>query len=180
MIDCNGVGYQCQAPLGTAERLQQRGDHVRLFVLVVQQEELPRLLGFATPEERDLCRLLLKIGGIGPSLALALLSADSPERLLHAIEAQDLNWLKRIKGVGPKTAQRICFEVKERAAQWLGVIGREHTTAPTPHDAIGNDAVQALVSLGFLAGEAETRVNKVRQADPDAGAEAIVKAALRG
>jgi len=181
ILRVGGVGYRLQAPLGTAERLrQERGADapVRVYTLTVAQEDLPRLLGFANEEERELCRLLLKVAGIGPSLALALLSADSPRRLLSAIEGEDVVWLKRVKGVGAKTAQRICLEIKDKARSWLETLGG--TSEPTPRDPLSHDAVLALTSLGFAPTEAETRVDAARRAQPDADAESLVKAALRG
>ena len=180
VLAVGGLGYALQTPLGTGARLGRRGDEARVFVLTVRQDELPKLLGFATHEERDLCSLLLRVAGIGPSLALALLSADSPRRLLQAIQQEDVAWLKRVKGVGAKTAQRICLEIKDRAGKWLALLGPEGSGPPPEQDPIRTDAEQALVALGFAQSEAETRVEKARSSDPEAPVEALVKSALRG
>lgn len=179
VVRVGGVGYQCQVPLGTGERLERCDGGVLVYVLTVSQEDLPRLLGFASTEERDLCRLILKVGGIGPALALSLLSADSPRQLLRAIETEDVAWLKRIKGIGAKTAQRICLEIKDRATTWLTTLGAE-SEPKTPRDPVQDDAIQALVSLGFSAAEAEKRVDSARKKDADAATEELVKTALRG
>lgn len=179
VLEAAGVGFRLQTPLGTASRLGKTGESVRCYVCTVRQDELPKLLGFATREERDLCVLMLRVAGIGPSLALALLSADTPRRLLTAIQSEDVAWLKRVKGVGAKTAQRICLEIKDRAGTWLQALGRDSAPAE-PVDPIRTDAEQALVALGFSPSEAETRVAKVREASPEAAVEDLVKAALRG
>lgn len=179
VIDTGGIGYRCQVPLGTGHRAEQHDGRILVYTLTVAQDDLPRLLGFATVEERELCQLLLKVAGIGPALALSLLSADTPRRLLQAIEAEDVAWLKRIKGIGAKTAQRICLEIKDRAALWLETLG----AAPASERGVDrsfDDAVRALVSLGFAAAEAEQRVDAARRRHTDADTEAIVKAALRG
>lgn len=180
ILDVGGAGYTLHTPLGTATRLGRTGERALCYVLTVRQDELPRLLGFASVEERDLAALILRVAGIGPALALALLSADTPRRLLEAIQAEDVAWLKRVKGVGAKTAQRICLEIKDKAGEWLQIVGREDSAeAPAP-DPVRTDAEQALVALGFSPSEAETRVAKVREKDESANVEAVVKAALRG
>jgi Holliday junction DNA helicase RuvA len=179
VVSVGGLGYQLHVPLGSGERLQRTAGKVRVFTLTVAQDELPKLLGFASEDERELCALLLKVAGVGPSLALALLSADQPHRLLHAIHDEDVAWLKRIKGVGPKTAQRICLEIKDKAGKWLARLGPDGRRTPSRDPALG-DAVAALASLGYTPSEAETRVLAAREKSPDAGVEALVKAALRG
>ncbi|HMQ23780.1 MAG TPA: Holliday junction branch migration protein RuvA [Planctomycetota bacterium] len=180
VVEVAGLGYALQTPLGTAARLGRPGATVRCYICTVRHDELPRLLGFASKEERDLCTLLLKVAGIGPSLALALLSADTPRRLLEAIQNDDVLWLKRVKGVGAKTAERICLEVRDRAATWLSAFTHDPTTKAATRDPRRVDAEQALVALGFSDKEAEARVSKVLERDADADVEALVKAALRG
>ena len=180
MLRVGGLGYELQCPLGTGERLVEHADGRRVYVLTVAQDDVQRLLGFASLEERELCRLLLKVSGIGPALVLALLSADTPRRLLEAIDREDVTWLKRVKGVGQKTAQRICLEVKDKAAKWLqslGGVASEGTVAAS--DPVLDDAVLALAALGFTAAEAEKKIEVARKKSPDADTEALVKAALR-
>jgi Holliday junction DNA helicase RuvA len=180
VVAVGGLGYQCQVPLGTAQRLRRQGERVRVFTLTVVQEELPKLLGFASEEERDLCRLLLKVSGVGPALALALLSADSPRRLLEALQEADVAWLRRIKGVGAKTAERLCLELRDQAKEWLPRLSGGGVLPRPPRDAVAADAALALTSLGFTPIEAESRVAVARERQPQADAEALIKAALRG
>lgn len=180
VLDVGGVGYRLQTPLGTASRLGGKGASVRAYVWTVRQDELPKLLGFATREERDLATLLLRVAGIGPSLALALLSADTPRRLLEAIRSEDVAWLKRVKGVGAKTAQRICLEIRDRAGEWMHAFDLDSGRHVEPKDEKRIDAEQALVALGFSDKEAEARVTKALERDANVDVESLVKAALRG
>lgn len=174
------VAYQLRVPVGTGQRLRSDGGHARVFAQTCVQDELPRLFGFASREERDLFRLLIKVQSVGPSLALSLLSADSPHRILAAIRDEELDYLKRIKGIGAKTAQRLCLEIKDRAGTWLDSLAADQDLIPRPGvDSGVEDAVLALGSLGFSSPEARTRVEKVRQAQPDADTQTLVKAALR-
>ncbi|MEZ5990196.1 MAG: Holliday junction branch migration protein RuvA [Planctomycetota bacterium] len=171
------VGYRLRTPLGTAHRLGQ--DPVRVWVLTVQQDDLPRLLGLAGRRERELCALLLGISGVGPKLALSLLSADGPERILQALADEDLAFLRAIKGLGPKTAQRLCLECRDKARTWLVELGGATAAPPDPADEGLEDAVLALTALGFPAAEAEAKVRRARGAAPEAGLEELVKRALR-
>lgn len=174
------IAYSLQTPLGTAQRLVEYGDWVRVYTLTITQDEQAKLLGFASAAERDLCRLLLKVSGVGPKLALSLLSADSPQRILTALSDEDHSYLSSIKGIGPKTAQRLCLEIKERAQRWLvelGLPGIERGEAASPEV---DDAIMALTSLGFSPSDAKTRVRRALKGEPEAGTERLVKAALRG
>ncbi len=176
--ELGAVLYQARVPLGTAERLEKTGALVRLFVTTCVVEDLPRLFGFATEEERELFLLLRKVSGVGPKLALSLLFVDMSGHLLTAIHSEDVGFLKSIKGVGAKTAQRICLEIKDSAGKWLLSLGRPKAAPRT--DPRLEDAVLALVSLGFAQSDAETRVRKANEAQQEAPTEELVKAALRG
>jgi len=174
------IAYSLRVPLGTFARVEQHGGFQRVYVLTCAQDDLPRLFGFATKTERDLCRLLLKVAGVGPSLALALLSADSPDAILGAIEREDVKMLTTIKGIGAKTAKRLCLEIKEQAGAWLKNMRVAGTPTPArAADPVRDDAVLALASLGYSTTEAEERVDRARGDEPDADVETVVKAALR-
>ena len=174
------IAYSLQTPLGTAQRLGAQDDRVRVYTLTITQDEQSKLLGFASEAERDLCRLLLKVSGVGPKLALTLLSADRPQRILSALSEEDHAFLSSIKGIGPKTAQRLCLEIKERARRWLAELGVGKVERAAMNRMEVEDAMTALTSLGFTASEAQTRVRKVLKTKPDADTEALVKAALLG
>lgn len=171
------VAYQLRTPLGTAERLGQKKGLARVYTLTVSQDELPRLLGFASREERELCQLLLQVSGIGPRLALSLLSADTPQRLLEAISQEDLVFLKSIKGLGPKTAGRLILECKDKVQTWLQEVGHEPTAHSVSPAAL--DATAALLALGFASAEADSKVGKALKKAPQATTEELVKLALR-
>ncbi len=171
------IAYQMRTPLGTGERLGEEQGLRRVYTLTVSQDDLPHLLGFASREERALCQLLLQVSGIGPRLALSLLSADTPRRLLEAISQEDLVFLKSIKGLGPKTAGRLILECKDKVKTWLDEVGKD-ASAPRQSPAAG-DAAAALLALGFASSDAEKKVGKALQQAPDATVEELVKLALR-
>ena len=171
------IGYQMRTPLGTAERLCEEQGLKRVYTLTVVQDERPQLLGFASPEERELCQLLLQVSGIGPRLALSLLSADTPRRLLEAIAQEDLVFLKSIKGLGPKTAGRLVLECKDKVQAWLDKVGLDPAVQQSSPAA--EDAAAALMALGFSSSEAETKVGKALAQSPEATIEELVKLALR-
>ncbi|PIE24173.1 MAG: Holliday junction branch migration protein RuvA [Planctomycetota bacterium] len=174
------ISYELRTPLGTGARLPRNGRIARCWVATSSVDDLPRLFGFASQEERELFGLVRKVSGVGPSLALALLSADAPERLLQAIEAGDAKFLQRIKGIGKKTAERICLELQDRASkllQTLGFAGSSVEAAPALSP-VQEDAIAALVSLGFAELDAHQRIEKLPPKLSAAPVEELIKAAL--
>jgi len=152
ILDINGIGFKIKVPLSTEISLKL-GDEVKIFVIVNIREEHIRLFGFKTQEERELFAKLQSISGIGPALAMAVLSGGSPESLREAILSEDLAFFKRIKGVGAKTAKRIILELKEAIKNLKFQMSSYEGFAGSLH----KDAVSALVALGYnnsLAAEA--------------------------
>jgi len=182
VIDCNGVGYHAQCSARTLERLPPVGGVATLKVETLMREDSIRLLGFAERAERDWFRLLVTVQGVGPRIALAILSILDAETLLAAIAAGDKAAVARADGVGPKLAQRIVSELKDKAGSMFFAGGAGAAAprggAPAPAGAAGaaNDAVSALVNLGYRQAEAFTAVAKAAQAQ---GAAATVDALIR-
>ncbi|HHI81388.1 MAG TPA: Holliday junction branch migration protein RuvA [Planctomycetes bacterium] len=180
------LAYRCRCPLRTFDRLQEKagsGAPARVFVLTVSQDDLPRLLGFATREERELCRMFLKVSGVGPSLALALLSSDQPRALLRALRDRDIPFLKSIRGIGAKTAERLALETTDKAAEWLQAMGEGEPfseTAGGGPSPLLRDARAALESLGFSAEESKKRVETTAKKLQDPDLETLVRASLKG
>src|SRR5688500_6514335 len=112
VLRAGGVGYEFKVSLTTAGALQ-RGEHRTLFTILHVVDGMPTLLGFATRSERDLARKLISVAGIGPTLALAMLSVWSPAEVVAAFARSDVAALKRVKGVGQKTAERLCLELRD-------------------------------------------------------------------
>ncbi|HKA25429.1 MAG TPA: Holliday junction branch migration protein RuvA [Candidatus Eisenbacteria bacterium] len=144
-IEAAGVGYGVQISLSTFEALPRVGEDVELFTTLVVREDSHQLFGFATRDERRLFELLMTVSGVGPKVALAVLSGLRPEALTRSIRENDVGALTTVSGVGRKTAERILVDLRDK----LG--GEPVTAASTPSVAGGafEDAVGALVSLGF-------------------------------
>ncbi|MBW3661433.1 MAG: Holliday junction branch migration protein RuvA, partial [Gemmatimonadetes bacterium] len=146
LLEVGGVGYRLAIPLSTYEALPREGEEVALLThLHVREDELA-LYGFATERERALFETLVGVSGIGPRLALQVLSRLSPERFVVAIRGQDLVTLRGIPGVGKKTAERMVLELKDRLEEYAEEI---EAAPPATLNTEGEDAVKALVALGI-------------------------------
>ncbi len=184
VLNCNGVGYRIEVPITTAERIPPAGKPVRLHVCPVYREDSQALYGFATGEERDFFQLLTaRVSGIGPKTALSLMSRLSLPLLREAIARGDTALLAHCPGIGRKTAERLCVELKDKLGGFAAAAAAPDGRAATPDAAVPAraDAVQALVKLGYKAELADQAVRRACQAlGPDAPVEALVRAALRG
>jgi Holliday junction DNA helicase RuvA len=179
MLDVGGVGYELEAPMSTFYELPAVGGGVTLFTHLAVREDAQVLYGFAREQERGLFRSLLKVTGVGPRMALAILSGMEARQFAQCIELGDEGALIRIPGVGRKTAQRLIVEMRDRLdglAASPGVPGK----APAPaagEDGAQADAVSALVALGYKPTDAQRLVRAA-----DAGAkttEELIRAALK-
>ena len=175
VVDVNGVGYELEAPMSTFYKVTL-GAPVTLFVHQVVREDANLLFGFASREERDMCRTLLKVNGVGPKMALAILSGMEADAFAACIRQGDIATLTRIPGVGKKTAERLMVEMRDRVGAGPGgvVAGGMPPPPATPE----RDAVTALVALGYKAAEAEKAVGRIK-AD-NATAEELIRSALKG
>jgi holliday junction DNA helicase RuvA len=187
-IDVNGVGYLVRASARTLAAIGGEGEACAVHVETVVREDAIELFGFATREERDCFRLLTSVQGVGPKAGLALLSALAPGEIAAAILAEDKTALTRADGVGPKLAQRIASELKDKiAALGIALIAGKAGAAPiialpgaAPATDQAADAVSALVNLGYKRAEAVAATNKaVKRLGEDAGVQALIPEALR-
>jgi len=179
VLRCGGVGYECRVSLSSAAELQV-GTTRQVFTILHVVDGAPSLLGFATRAERELARRILAVTGVGPSIALALLSVYSPPDLAAALATSDTGALRRVKGVGQKTAERLCLELRE-AMQKLSLDETGLPTRSLPTQS-ADDAIAALVMLGYSEKDARDRVERVRRgaSAPQSGdTEALVKAVLQ-
>jgi Holliday junction DNA helicase RuvA len=147
LVECAGVGYLCAISLGTYGLLPEEGREAILHVETLLRENDLSLLGFATLEERQLYRLLVKVDGVGPKLALAALGSLPLAELVQAIRGRDVKGLCRIPGVGKKTAEKLCFELSEKLGGLGGLDGLAGSAGP--RDAWEADLRSALTNLGF-------------------------------
>jgi Holliday junction DNA helicase RuvA len=168
-----GVTYDVLVPLGVLERLPAEGRDVRLRTVLVVREDGWALYGFTDGAERELFRRLLGASGVGPKLALAMVSTLGFARLVRSIRDGDLAALSTVPGIGKKTAERIVLELKDRLKD-LGVPG-----APAGATGPAEQATQALVNLGYSAGEAERAVRGALAADAGLGPVDLIRQALQ-
>jgi Holliday junction DNA helicase RuvA len=180
IIEAGGVGYDVNIPLSTYDRLPQPGSEAKILTHLVVREDAHILYGFATAEERDLFQLLVhNVSGVGPKLALAILNGSSPVMFRGLVVAGDIASLSKIKGVGKKTAERIIVELRDKvgvSAAWEAASAQQGLS---PEELHVNDAVLALISLGYKQAEAYKTVRALRDAQPKSTVEELVKEALK-
>lgn len=154
LIDVNGVGYELEAPMTTFYKLPELGEQITLHIHTVIREDAHNLYGFVDIGDRALFRHLIKINGVGPKLALTILSGIEVDAFVLAVKQQDIIGLTRLPGVGKKTAERLMIEMRDKLAPWdHAVTNNAETTYQVSHCAV-DDAVSALISLGYKAQEA--------------------------
>ena len=181
VVDCQGVGYSVFIPLSSYDKLPSKGNDVKLLTYhhVIAQDGTQQLFGFVTPEEREMFLLLISINGIGPKLAVNILSSTSIPALRNAIASGDTKTLSTLRGIGKKTAERLVVELKDKVggAAAFQTKGR----AATPEEQRLTDAVLALISLGYKQVDAHQAVLAAAgELGAKAGVEELVRAALRG
>ncbi|APW72128.1 MULTISPECIES: Holliday junction branch migration protein RuvA [Sphingopyxis] len=179
VIDVGGVGWLVEASARTLDALGPVGGDVTVHTEMLVGEDFLRLLGFARAEERDWFRLLTSVQGVGAKVALAILSALEIGDLQRALATGDSAMVARANGVGPKLAQRITHELKDKAGALGGIAGGSNPTLSATSGPLG-DAVAALTGLGFKPGEASTAVAAASE-ELGAGAslDALVRTALK-
>ncbi len=182
IVETCGIFYEINIPVTTAERLPRKNEEVMLHTLAVYREDSQALYGFTTPEDRDFFKILVeKVSGIGPKIALNMMSGMSVETLKNAIASGDVNVLSKCQGIGKKTAQRLVVELKDIASSSImtesiaGTIGIQDS----PNSNNISDAIAALVALGFKLADADKSVRTViEKLGENATTETIIKAAL--
>lgn len=181
LLDVQGIGYEIDAPMGTFYRLPDVGQEVTLLTHFVVREDAHHLYGFFTREERSLFRTLLKVNGIGPRLALTILSSIEPQEFVRCVTHNDSASLVRLPGVGKKTAERLIIEMRDKLSSWdvqtqteISAISKEKNT--TRHQTV-QDAISALIALGYKPQEASRAVSKAD--DGELASEDIIRRALK-
>jgi Holliday junction DNA helicase RuvA len=180
VMEVHGVGYEVLIPLSSYDRLPPPGQSVRLLTHLQVREDAHTLYGFSSPEERDLFRLLVtRVSGVGPKLALSVLSGMAVGRFKAAVVDSDISSIAKISGLGKKTAERIVLELKDKlgvAAAWEAASSGH---APSAEARAANDAVLALIALGYKQVDAAKVVREVALNNRDAGTEDLVRLALQ-
>jgi holliday junction DNA helicase RuvA len=178
IVDVQGVGYQVQVPLSTYYHLPDAGGDVVLRIHTHVREDALSLYGFGTPLEQQLFERLIAISGIGPRLALAVLSGIEPADLVRAVQAGDVGRLTLIPGIGKKTAERIGLELKGRLPQNLQAEIDKGTGGPEGEPLLRADVLSALLNLGYHRALAEKALDAALRTEGDATFERTLKRAL--
>ena len=176
LLNVNGVGYELEAPMSTFYELPEIDQEVILFVHMVVREDAQLLFAFANKQQRELFRSLIRVNGVGPKVALAILSTLTAQELLSCMINEDVTQLCKVPGIGKKTAQRLVVEMKDRLEKEFGDVDFDTTSAQSGASSDRNDAIAALVSLGYK----NTDASKVVKALPnDLSSEELIRQALR-
>jgi Holliday junction DNA helicase RuvA len=178
MVDVGGVGYDVQVPLSTFYVVGEPGVIVVLRIHTHVREDVIALYGFATPLEHDVFERLIAISGVGPKLALAVLSGIEPAELIKAVRVQDIARLTAIPGIGKKTAERICLELKDRLPA-PSTTGGQPAAATSAEDQLRTDLLSALLNLGYQRQAVEKAIDRVTRNAPDVRFEQALKEILR-
>jgi Holliday junction DNA helicase RuvA len=180
-VEVNGVGYRVFIPLSTFYVLSDEGAEVQLHIYTAVREDAIHLFGFYTSEERQLFEMLLTVNGIGPKLALNLLSGIAPADFIGAVFSEDRAKLTRIPGVGKKMAERIILELRDKLVKIdAGTAEQAPRDTTAPADVVREEALSALVNLGYKKNRAKTVVDRVFDEAPHTmNLEQALKKALR-
>ena len=181
ILDVNGIGYEVRVSLSTFSSLPNLGETVKLFTHFVVREDAQLLYGFAAEEEREAFRLLISISGIGPKLAITLLSGVTLPDLKRAIQEKNIPVFTAISGIGQKTAERVIIELKDKIGKAEISAGKEIVHDANISDQAVEDSVAALVSLGYTKQKAKDAVQKVLKLSlgKKVFVEEIIRAALQ-
>jgi len=182
IVDAGGVGYEVTIPLSTFYELGEVGDAVTLKIHMHVREDAMQLFGFWTGREKELFLRLTSVSGIGPKLAITMLSGMAASELSRAIRTNDLVRLTAIPGVGKKTAERVVVELRDKIAA-LSAEGEEEAAYPvaggTAADDVREDTIAALMQLGYPKAVAERAVASALKEDGEANIEAVLKRSLK-
>jgi Holliday junction DNA helicase RuvA len=170
VVSCNGVGYEIDVPMSTFYPLPRTGEEVTLLTHLVVREDAHLLFGFLTARERTTFRQLLKISGIGPKVALSVLSGMSVEDLAAAVQGEDAGRLTRVPGIGKKTAERLVLELRDKLPKAALAVPAENANAASA------DVLNALLGLGYNEREAQAAV---KQLPPDLQLADAIRQALK-
>lgn len=180
LLDVQGVGYELLLPMTSFYNLPQIGEETAIFTHLVVREDAHLLFGFSQKQDRSLFRELIKTNGVGPKLALAILSAMSVSQFVTAIEQEELTKLTKIPGIGRKTAERLLVELK---GKFKGIEQTDFFVEASDHIIVNhtpdpvNEALDALISLGYKPSDAEKMIKKVNKSD--ATSEQLIREALK-
>lgn len=184
LVDVGGIGYEVQVPMTTFYQLPETGAEIHLHTHFVVREDAQLLYGFSDLQTRELFRELIKVNGVGPKMALAVLSALDVGELIQCIQHENINTLVRVPGIGRKTAERLLIEMRDRARHWAdktrgGNLATTKTTPLVSSMSIQEDAESALVALGYKSQEAHKIIESILKSHDVNRSEDLIRLALK-
>ena len=174
IIDCNGVGYQINISLNTYSKIDA-DELCLLYTHMIVREDAQLLYGFKDKSERELFRLLISVSGVGSATAMMILSSLTASEIKGAISTGDVNTLKGVKGIGAKSAQRIIIDLRDK----IGKVGESDINFAVSNITIKDEALSALIMLGFAKKPAEIALNKILTVSEDMSVEQLIKQTLK-
>ena len=184
LLEVGGVGYELATSMQTFYHLPDSNQEVTLYTHLVVREDAHTLYGFSHSDERTLFRHLIKVNGIGPKVALSILSSVEVNTFIRCIELNDSAQLIKIPGIGKKTAERLLIEMRDKLSSWQNNVITPVSLGISLPTALNyspkEDAIHALEALGYKPQEAIRIINKITQAQPDLTSEQLIRLALQG
>ena len=180
-IDVAGICYEVQVPMSTLYQLPELGKELTLHTHFVVREDAQLLYGFFEEKDKSMFRSLIKINGVGPKMALGILSSMEADEFVRAVRSDDLNAMVKMPGIGKKTAERLLIEMRDRLKDWDGNVEAGGSRAPVSASAaITNDAETALISLGYKPQQAAHAIAQVLKSNPEiTGSEELIRHSLK-
>jgi Holliday junction DNA helicase RuvA len=183
LVDCSGVGYEADVSMTTYYQLPEPGEAISIWTHLVVKEDSHSLIGFTTERERKLFRQLIRVNGVGPKMALTILSGINDQEFAQCVLQDDIVTLTRLPGVGKKTAERLIIEMRDKVEDLMGGDSLDTETG-TATAAAGrsskNEAIEALQALGYKAADAEKMVRQAESGtNQDMNAAALIRKALQ-
>ena len=177
IVECAGVGYECNISVYTYDKLKI-GQVFKLYIDESIREDAHQLYGFISKQERAIYRLLISVSGVGPNTARCIQSSLSPDELVAVISTGNDRQLKNVKGIGSKTAQRIIVDLKDKIGNLGIAAATAATSAVVAQNENGDEAIQALIALGYPLANANKAIAQLLAKDPEMSVQALIKAGL--
>lgn len=177
IVECAGVGYECNISVYTYDKLKI-GQVFKLYIDESIREDAHLLYGFISKQERAIYRLLISVSGVGPNTARCIQSSLSPDELVAVISTGNDRQLKNVKGIGSKTAQRIIVDLKDKIGNLGIAAATAATSAVVAQNENGDEAIQALIALGYPLANANKAITQLLAKDPEMSVQALIKAGL--
>ena len=177
IVECAGVGYECNISVYTYDKLKI-GQVFKLYIDESIREDAHQLYGFISKQERAIFRLLISVSGVGPNTARCIQSSLSPDELVAVISTGNDRQLKNVKGIGSKTTQRIIVDLKDKIGNLGIAAATAATSAVVAQNENGDEAIQALIALGYPLANANKAITQLLAKDPEMSVQALIKAGL--